>query len=165
MAKSIIVGFSHGKTIFSKTIALVTGQEITHCYIRVPFEGNEDLSVVFHAAGMNVHYMNYGYFKTFQKKIISEYKVELTDELWQKAQQLRFEQAGKPYGWKQILGYVYVLFNKKLDNPLADGDKSHVCVEIVANSLGLPNAEKLLPYELETLVKSMSNAQLLENIE
>jgi hypothetical protein len=161
MSRSVIVGFSHGKTIFSKLIALVTGQEISHCYIRIPFEGDNNLSVVFHAAGFNVHYMNYDYFKTFQKKIISEYRVELTEEQWQLAQRVRFEQAGKPYGWKQILGYSYVLINKKLDNPMADGDKTHVCVELVAESLGMSDAEKILPHELEKIVKSMPNAKLL----
>jgi hypothetical protein len=160
-SKTIIVGFSHGKTIFSKLISFLTRQEISHCYTRIPFEGDEKLSTVFHAAGFNVHYMNYNYFKTFQKKIISEYKIELTDEQWLEAQKFRFENAGKPYGWKQILGYLWILINKKLNNPWADGDKSHVCVEVVAKSLGLPDAEKLLPHELEVIMKSMPSSTLL----
>lgn len=153
--RKIIVGFSSGATPFGSVIRLLTGQKISHCYVRLPFDGDPNLSVVFHAAGFNVHYMNYEYFKTFQRSIVSEWEIELTEEQWLQAQKVRYEQAGKPYGWLQIFGYLVVLLKKKWNNPLSDGNRSHVCVEVVAEMLKIPNSESLLPHELESIVANM----------
>lgn len=157
-SRKIVVGFSKGATVFGSIIRLMTGSKISHCYVRLPFEHDPSLSVIFHAAGFNVHYMNYEYFKTFQKEIVSEWEIELTEEQWKHAQKVRFEQAGKPYGWFQILGYIMVLISRRWNNPLSDGNRSHVCVEIAAKMLGIKNAENLLPHELEDKIESMENA-------
>jgi hypothetical protein len=145
----LIVGFSKGATIAGSLIRLFTGQKISHCYIRLPFENDPELSVVFHAAGFNVHYMNFEYFKKFQKEIVSEWEIEMTPSEWARAKRVRFEHAGKPYGWIQIFGYVAVLINRRWKNPLSDKGRTHVCSELVAETLGLPKPEQWLPHEIE----------------
>lgn len=159
----IIVGFSKGSTLFGKIIQFITGNPISHCYVRIPFENNSDLSMVFHAAAFNVHYMNYEMFLGYQDEIISEWEIELTKEQWNHAQKVRFEEAGKLYGWLQILGYLWIILKKSKKNPLADGDKSHVCVEIVAKMFKIPNAESLLPHELEQeILEKFPEAKLIK---
>ena len=158
----IIVGFSQGNTVFAKLISYFTRSNISHTYIRIPFEGNPALSVVFHASKFNVHYLNYDMFLKTQKKIVAEWEIELTEEQWLHAQSIRFLEAGKPYGWMQILGYIWVIYKKSKLNPLNDGNKSHVCVELTAKLMGIKDAETLLPYELEhAILEQYPDAVLL----
>ena len=143
--------------MFGSLIRFCTGQKITHCYQRLPYEGNSQLSIVFHAAAFNVHYLNYHLFQTYQKEIISEWEITVSEAEFAAAQEIRYEEAGKPYGWTQILGYLWVLVGKKHKNPLSDGKKTHVCVELIARILGIDDAESLLVHELEQIVSNMPN--------
>jgi hypothetical protein len=163
--KTIIIGFSKGGTFLGSLIRFCTRSPISHVYIRIPLESDPTLSLVFHAAGLNVHYVNFDNFLPHQKEIISEWEIQLTDEEWTRARTQRFQEAGKPYGFKELVGYAVPVFGallgKKWKNPLSDGDSTHVCVSIAAKQINLDSAilESTLPHELEEVVAKMSNAK------
>jgi hypothetical protein len=167
--KRLIVGFSKGGTFLGGLIRFCTGSNISHVYIRVEIEGPESISLVYHAAGLNVHYVNYAHFLTHQKEIVSEWSVPLSDHEFAVARTQRFTNAGLPYGYKQLIGYLVPvigqLFGKKLKNPLRDKNSSHVCIETVIEQLRCSETckkalegiitESMLPRELEPILASL----------
>jgi hypothetical protein len=156
----ITVGFSKNNKIFSKIIRWATRSNVSHCYIVINHRSNPEWKLVSHAQGLNVHYVSYQHFAQCNE-IIQEIEVPITEELAKKAEELRWTKSGTPYGWLQVLGYVWVLFGKWIGkswkNPLADGGHTHVCVEWVAVQIGLDHAETMTPEDIrKQLEKSVS---------
>lgn len=147
----LTIGFSSHSGIFSSTIRLVTASKVSHTYIRIPnFYDNEDM--VFQASGLSVNYCNYNYFKN-KSKVKEEYEIDVSSDQYLAAMKLMSKAAGKPYSYREILGYVYVLamrqwFDRRVSNPFGDGDKSYVCSELAAECLGIKDAESMTPEDL-----------------
>ena len=108
--------------------------------------------MVFQASGLMVNYCNYEYFQK-KSRVREEYEMEVSAEQYDKAMGLMASAAGKPYSMREIFGYLYVLAqrewrNKVVSNPFGDGDKSYVCSELAAESLGIKDAESMTPEDL-----------------
>ena len=159
--KKIIVGFSYSNSLFSKLIKIFTSSKISHTYIRLPVP-EYNTSVVFQASLLSVHYVTADVFKS-HSTIVEEYELEVSDEQFSVGEKFRVTEVGKPYSYTQILGFLYVLmlrkFGKKVSNPLSNGDHAYVCVEVVANSIGVSNGESMTPEELRLWCKD--NARLV----
>lgn len=161
--KKLIVGFSSHPGIFSWAIKKVTCSHVSHAYICLPkFIDGEDM--VFQASGLTVNYTNYNVF--VKKSIVyEEYEMQVTDEQYDTAIKIMAEAAGKPYSVKEIFGYLYVLamhewFYKTVKNPFADGDKSYVCSELIAECLGAKDPESLTPEDLRRWCKEKGDLTL-----
>lgn len=158
--KTLILGFSSHTGIFAWLIKKVTASHVSHAYIRIPnFHGTDDM--VFQASGLAVNYCNYEYFIT-KTKVVEEYEMQVSDEQYEKAMTLMAKAAGKPYSMREIYGYLYVLFMreyryKRVENPFGDGDKSYVCSELAAESIGAKDPESMTPEDLRRYCKKTGN--------
>ena len=141
--KYLTVGFSEHKGILSWLIKKSTNSPCSHTYIRYP---SGDEHIVFQASKISVNTCNWRYFQE-KNKIVEEYSVEISDEQFAYAQRFCSEEVGKPYSVKQLVGFLWVIamhaIGRKVSNPLADGDHSFVCAEVVAECIGLENPESL----------------------
>lgn len=149
--KNIIIGFSTSKLPISWMIRKATKSDFSHCYIRVPFDKYET-SLIFQASMISVNYENINHFLKHTSKV-EEYVISITDEQWESLQKFRITEVGKPYSWWQIIGFIFIilsekLFNKKIKNPLGNGNTSYVCTEIIASGLKMQEAEEMTPEEL-----------------
>ncbi len=134
--KKIFIGFSDGKTLFSTLIKLATWSKTSHSFIGFRTKSGEDL--VFQASGLTVNYENYDHFIT-HVKITDMFSKEVSDEEWKHMKQLQLKEMGTHYGWKEIIGFVYVLAARsvgiKVKNPFFDGDRTYICVESTLEQL------------------------------
>lgn len=152
---TITVGFSRNKKIFSRLIRWAAGSGVSHCYITINHR-SKPWKLVSHAQGMNVHYASY---ENFIKKneIVEEYEVSISVETAALAEEMRWTKSGTPYGWMMIAGYLWVLFGrvfkKSWKNPYSDGEQTHVCVEWVAEQLGIKESENMTPEDLRRIVE------------
>lgn len=163
--KKIRVGFSQCNSIYSKTIRSLTGSEISHCYFikDVEVAGQKDVAV-YHADGTNVHQLDYDAFKA-KNKVIDEIELEVTEGHYEEGERLLYEALGKPYSYKEILGFGWILINKAFGrtttNPLGDGDKGFFCSALVARYLGYPSAqaERMSPVDVYTACQTRAAMQ------
>lgn len=145
--KTLRVGFSSHSSIFSKLIKFFTSSDVSHTYIRIPVP-EYSTSVVFQASYFTVHYLTAQVFEA-HADIIEEYEIEVSDEQYLLSEKFRVTEVGKPYSYTQILGFLWVLvnrkFGRKIHNPLSNGNSAYVCVEVVTNCIGLPDGECMTP--------------------
>ena len=150
----MIVGFSTGKTPLASAIRYLTNSRISHVYVRLPVP-EFNTSIVFQAAKFNTHYVNYSRF-TENAHVIDEIDVSLTPEQERYAEGMRVSECGKPYGYQELIGYIWVLigrkFGKKWKNPLYTGE-AYVCVELVCKMLGIEDGATMTPQDLYELLK------------
>jgi hypothetical protein len=149
------VGFSCNSKFFSSLIRWFTYSKVSHTYVRLSVP-EFDETVIFHAAGLTVGYVNGKYFDEHQK-IIEEYDVEISDFVAKEGEKARVTEAGKPYSWWQILGFLWVLawrlIGVRCRNPFSNGRHAYVCVETVVQQLGWGvDGESLTPEDLRTMV-------------
>jgi 3-deoxy-D-arabino-heptulosonate 7-phosphate (DAHP) synthase class II len=148
--KTIIIGFSSHSSLFSWLIRFFTSSKVSHTYIRLPVP-EYNTSVIFQASGLAVNYTASDVFES-HSEVIEEYELNITDEQYRLSEKFRVTEVGKPYSYKQIIGFLTVLtarkFGKNIPNPLSNGDHSYVCVEVVANSVGISNGESMTPEDL-----------------
>lgn len=150
----IKVGFSNGPSPISKAIQYATDSNISHCFIILPIP-DFNTEMVFQAAKFNVHYMHIDEFIK-HSNIIDIIEVEVSDEQAREAELIRIKTAGLPYSYPELFGFLWVLINRKLNrkikNPLFDGDHAYICVELVAAQLGINTEEPLTPADLYNLL-------------
>jgi len=133
------VGFSKRKSfnIVSKLIRLVEGTEYSHTFITWKSRAI-DRRKVFEAVGSGNRSISNHVFK--EKSIITHiFKLKVDKEAIKKVEQYVHDQAGRPYGYKHILGLAWMrgmnMINRILGikhrygNPIKDGKYSQICVE------------------------------------
>lgn len=131
----LYIGFSNPKNkifpIFSWLIKKIEKTPYSHVYVRWYSIGAQ-VDVCYHASGKNIHFLSK---KVFEKEIepVKEYEVEIDRESYRKLLKFCMMNAGKDYGFLQIIGIgLQRLFD--LDkNPLSKGKSSQVCSELVGN--------------------------------
>lgn len=131
----IYIGFSRPRSfpVMSWVIKTVERTSYSHVYMRIYID-QLDKSVVYHAANLNIHFIG---FKQFDKKneTVHEFALKIDDK--QKMQIISFcvDEAGKPYGFWQLIGIGVVkfvkIFGKKIKNPFASKDRTQVCSEAI----------------------------------
>ena len=104
----------------------------SHVAVIMHFESFNKLAV-FEASGTKVKFVNYIDW-TDNNEIVHVYLHKINKPAWLKLANFCFDNVGKNYGIKQIVGMAYArIFKKK--NPWADGKKSYVCSELVGHIL------------------------------
>jgi hypothetical protein len=105
----------------------------SHCYIKF-YSESFDCWLIYHASHTSIHFLSE---ENFLKKadILEEYQIELPEEAKKNLVRNAIKRAGVPYGMFQILGMGFVRlwklwFNKKIHNPLGDGEKTQVCSDL-----------------------------------
>jgi hypothetical protein len=154
--KTITIGFSKNKKILSKIIRWITRSGVSHTYIKYR-QPDTDKLVVCQASGLSVNIENYDLFLTHQE-IHQEFDIHIDDCFWYAAQDFIATNIGKPYSIKQLVGMIVVLIGRSIgigiNNPFRDGMHSFICVEVVANIIGICGAENLTPEDVLQYIRS-----------
>jgi hypothetical protein len=140
--EKIIVGFSKPSKnikfpIVSWAIRLIERTPYSHVYIRW-YSDSLERDIVYQASGTMVNFVGMNVFSEHAEPV-HEFEIECSKETIKKTKQFAIDKAGYPYGVKQIVGILFVkiasLFGKKIKNPFADGGRTYVCSELVAEIL------------------------------
>lgn len=163
MMRKMVVGFSRNSGPLSYVIRWCIGKggglaPASHCFTvhEVPWSRVDGSFMVSQAAKLNVHYVYSDHFLA-HNTVTDVYEVMVPIPQYASAESLRVRLAGVPYGFLQLLGYLWVILLSRIrrrtlefsvHNPAADGDRSMVCVEYVMRQLGLASSETWNPEDL-----------------
>jgi len=151
--KKITIGFSsHEYNLLSWAIRTVENTPYSHVYIKVHSD-SLDRDIIYQASGLAVNFVGT---KIFEEKaiIIKEFELDVSDETYLTVIRFAIDQAGKPYGLLDLLGFLYMKAGRAMGfnthNPIRDGEQSYVCSELVATIIAEfidKNVEKKEPLE------------------
>lgn len=137
--ETIYIGFSARKkwNFLSWFLQKCQRAAYSHVYVRFCSESlKRDL--IYQASEMSVHFIGGDRFRD-ECDIIKEYPLLVSIEAKTKILQFAIDNAGRPYGWIELLGFGWVylcrIFGRKVKNPLGDKNRSFICSELVANVL------------------------------
>lgn len=151
--RTIIIGFSKSKKklpIGSWIIRLYQWSEYSHIYIRIPTTKFPS-DIIIHSSEGKVQRMSGTQFNK-RHKVIKEYKLLISQEMYTKIINEMHEISGDDYGIMQNIGIVWVnflqLFNIRSTNPWKSGWN---CSEFVAHILNKIYPNKL-NFKLNTVI-------------
>ena len=141
--KKIYVVLANPGALLSRIIRLYTGAEYSHVSIALDEDLNEMYSMgrkysyIAFLGGVVKEGTNFGAFKRFYKTQISVYEVEVTTEQYNKVvETIEYVKTHKDEYKFNILGLIYVLFNKKRQK-----EKTYYCAEFVRAVLKKANID------------------------
>lgn len=132
----ITVGFSKPKNKllpwFSWLIRLYQGTDYSHVYLRWDIE-NLPEKLCYQASGLQVNFIGQSAFDSEIQPVI-EYKLktDISPQVWKKLMSFCIDNAGKPYGVKDVFGLLWARLFKKKVNPLDPARSAWVCSGLVA---------------------------------
>jgi hypothetical protein len=119
---------------------------VDYSHVALVFE-TESLgrSLVYQATTKGVNFMSFDNF-TESNTIVDGDAMAMNPEERKAVLQFCIDNAGKPYGYLEVLGIglrrlVQLLFKRDIGNVLADGDKSYFCVELLIRLLSVKNLQ------------------------
>lgn len=136
----IVVGFSTTRKwhILSWLIRKVEKTPYSHVYMRFRSE-SLDREFIYQASHDDLNFMN---MQTFMEKnvIIKEFPINVTAEEKRDIMRYCVDKVGIPYGSLQLVGAGLVRaarlwFNRQINNPWRDGEKTQFCMELVGRCL------------------------------
>jgi len=136
---TLVVGFSKRKGFapLSWVIMLCEGTKFSHTFIHV-YADSIERDLIYQATGSGVHFVGR---KAFDEcaEVIESYPIQISEEDKKKLLQWSVDNAGKPYGYWQIVGLGLIrlakLIGLRIKNPFSNGDKAYVCCELVVAAL------------------------------
>src|SRR5271165_1602072 len=135
--KQITVGFSKACTsfpIFSWLIMAVQRTPYSHVYLKYD-NIHLDRIMYYQASHTLVNSMVESVFLS-QETPVKEFTFSISDESFLKTLQFAADQAGKPYGVKEIFGLALVELASavgiKIQNPFKDAGTTWICSELIA---------------------------------
>lgn len=137
--EQIIIGFSRPKKfkLFAWAIMKTLGTNYDHVYLKFHSESLER-DIIYQASKMMINFMGSQVFDS-DNIIVKEYELDITPENKKAMMQFAIDNAGKPYSFKEIIGFAYVkinaLFGRAVSNPLGDGTNAYVCSVIATYML------------------------------
>jgi hypothetical protein len=139
MMDKLTVGFSKPKKWkpFAWLIQKAFNISYDHVYIKIYSESYER-DLIYQASGLAVNFMGSDVFDSINDTVVA-FELEVSCENRKAMVQFAIDNAGKPYGLKEILGLAYVriaeLCGKTVKNPFKDGAHTYVCSELVSYML------------------------------
>lgn len=137
---NIFIGFSspRKKKIGASLINWFLGIKYSHCYLR--FDKSSIPSVVYHATGKMVHFIEFGHFKD-HNKIVREYIIPVSDEVRLSILVDAVMLTGLKYGFCDLIKiFLTTIFKKRF----AFSDSGYICSELVGSMM-----EKHLGYKFD----------------
>lgn len=137
--KNVVIGFSKPRKWKPFSWIIMAGFNIpySHTYIRL-YASSYDRQLVYQASSTMVNFMNVETFNE-EAEVIREFDVQLSDDSYTEMMRFAIDNCGKSYGVKDCFGLAYVrlmeLLGKSVQNPFADGNKTYVCSELIAEVL------------------------------
>lgn len=138
--KQITIGFSRANTtlpIFSWAIMAVQKTNYSHVYLKYQdeFLGQP---MIYQASHTLVNSMSEAVFLA-QETVVQEFTFNVSDASFKACMLYAANQAGKPYGVKEICGLalceIALAVNIKMDNPIKDAGTTWICDQLIASLL------------------------------
>lgn len=133
--KNITIGFSKPRskwTILSWIIRKIEKVPFSHVYVKFRSD-SLDRDIIYQASGTSVNFVGSPRFHE-SSMTVEEYTFEVSDVIYRSIIQYAIDNAGKPYGKRELIGMGLVraaaLFGKNIKNPFRDGESSYICVEL-----------------------------------
>lgn len=165
--KRIYVGFSRPNKWkpFSWLIQTAYGINYDHVYVRF-HEDTYDRDIIYQASSTMVNFMSTSVFNA-NNVVVAEVPLDISDDNYLKMVQFCIDNAGVPYGIKEIFGLAYVRvcywLGKTVKNPFIDNGSTYVCSELVstiildfANIKLDKDPEDMTPLDVYNLIMSLS---------
>lgn len=137
----------------------------SHVYMRLRSE-KYDRDLIYQASGVMVNFMGPDIFAN-KNVVVAEYEIEISEEKYVPMMQFCIDNAGKPYGMKQVLGLAYVrlceLFGKTVKNPFSDGSNTYICCELIGFAMNEYAEEKLISNQDNWTPKSIWDYMIANN--
>ncbi len=135
--KKLILGFSRPKkfSLFAQAIMWADKTQYDHVYVKWNWPTIER-DVIYQASKL---FVNFESNTTFDQHAISvhEFEIEISDDCHKNIMQFCMDNSNKPYGIKQILGFIVVkllgFMGKKISNPVHDKGATFICSELGAD--------------------------------
>ena len=165
--KQITVGFSRASTafpVFSWLIMAVQKTPYSHCYLKYQDEYLGQ-TMYYQASHTLVNSMSAAVFLA-QETVVQEFTFYVSDASFKACMLFAANQAGKPYGVKEILGLSLVetatLFGIKMQNPFMEAGSTWICDQLIASmiqtceNVKLPMAlDDMTPKDMFALVSTL----------
>lgn len=136
--KQITIGFSRASTsfpIFSWLIMAVQKTPYSHCYLKYQDEYLGQ-TMYYQASHTLVNYMSAEVFLA-QETVVQEFNFQVSDASYKAIMQFAANQAGKPYGVKEIFGLAVVelalAVGIKMQNPFKEAGTTWICDQLIAS--------------------------------
>lgn len=132
----VTVGFSKHKGFAPLSWLIIWGEKVpfSHTYFKLRQE-KLDRVLIYEATGRGVNFINETRWLE-NNEIVQEMELDIPDINKQNFYRKAIDNLGTPYGYKQLLGLVLVrllnLVNIKIQNPFSDGNKTNICLELLA---------------------------------
>lgn len=160
----MIIGFSRPSKWFapvSWAIRLLQRTEYSHVYVRW-YNPKLDSWFCYHATLNGLEFLGHDAYKK-QLHVVEEYDIMVP--MSSDMKKFCIDNAGGDYASLQLVGQLLVEMGIVKKNPLADGDLTRHCVELVAELLQLEDfdAESRNVKDLNKLIKELPNVKRMEN--
>lgn len=164
---NIIVGFSKPKKWKPFAWLIMKGYDIPYDHVYIKWSSdNLKRDIIYQASGTKVNFMSPKIFND-ENIIIKEFSFVINNRV--EVLQFCIDNAGIPYGFKQVFGLAWVRINellgKKIENPFRDQGNTYVCCELAATILKnftnmkiSEDLDTINPKELFILLSGYSNA-------
>lgn len=164
--KTIKLGFSRPSKWKPFSWLIMTAYTIPYDHVYVRMDIGDSREIIYQASGLAVNFMSPAIFAA-NNVIVNEYTVDISDDSYGKMVQFCIDNAGKPYGIKDIFGLAWVRINywlgRTVKNPFNDNGATYVCSElgavILADFAGvtLPeDADDMTPLDVYNLMQSLN---------
>ena len=125
--------------LFSYLIKLVEATDHTHSFVSWK-DPRTDIRAVAEARGSGCRVVTNHHFKA-EAHVVRIFQYKITVEQLLKFEKYVWEQLGKPYGFKHILGLLLMRVGITKENKYKDGEYSQICAELsvrgIAHALGI----------------------------
>lgn len=164
--EQIIIGFSRPKTWKPFAWLIMKGYGIPYDHVYIQFHSKAyDRDLIYQASSTMINFMSPAIFDEDNIRV-KEFTINITAQTKKAIIQYCIDNAGVPYGKKQVLGLVWVrlndIFGKKILNPYRDGRMTEVCCEaaafILRDFMGIKidhDLDTINPKELYELIEKL----------
>lgn len=134
--RKVVIGFSRPrkKSLLSTCIMAVEQTNYSHVYVRL-YSATYERDLVYQASGLAVNFVGLEHFMD-HNLVVDEFEFEISDSAYKKMMQFAIDNAGRPYGGKQLVGMgirkLGLWAGTGWKNPWADGHQTYVCSELAA---------------------------------
>lgn len=145
--RKIVLGFSRPikLSIFAKAIMWADNLDYDHVYVKWTWNSIER-DIIYQASKLAVNFESNVTFDG-HAVAVEEYELEISDECFKNIMQFCMDNSNKPYGIKEIIGFVWVkllgFVGIKTHNPFPTHGNSFICSKIGAEVLALCNVVKI----------------------
>jgi hypothetical protein len=154
--KQITIGFSRASTtfpIFSWLIMAVQKTNYSHVYLKYQDEFLGQ-TMYYQASHTLVNSMSAAVFLA-QETVVQEFTFNVSDASFKQCLQFAANQAGKPYGTKEIIGLAYcelaLIVDQKVNNPFKEAGETWICDQLIAALLETCE-NVVLPMPLDNMI-------------